>query len=160
MGARGFNIAQEGHVVPIVLPESISGGVSSQVFGLRNAAKCNILLILGALAAAEGNVQLFACTDLAGDNAVAIGFDLWTQAAAGPGNDVLGVRQSIPAAGYTPADTPGIASVLHVQADQLPQSNPYLKLVLGDGTNADYACAVAVLTGVRYQGESNQSATV
>jgi hypothetical protein len=160
MGARGYNIVQEGHIVPLVLPENISGGVKSAVFSMRNAAKTFVLLTLGALSAAEGNVQLFACTDLNGDNPVAIGFDLWTQAAGGNGNDVMGVRQAILPAGYVPADTPGIVAALHVQADQLPNNCPYLYVTIGDGTDADYACAVAVLTGVRYQGESNQSATV
>ena len=54
----------------------------------------------------------------------------------------------------------GPDGVLHVQADQLPAGHDYLKLSLADGTNADFASAVAILTGVRYQGESNPSATV
>lgn len=160
MGARGYNIAQEGHTVLILPPASISGGATGQIFSMKNAAKCNILIGWGALAAAEGAVQLFACTDLAGDNAIAIGFDRFQQVAAGPGNDVLAPRQAVPAAGYLPNDVANTVDVLHVQADQLPMGYPYLKLTIADGTNVDYGVAFALLSGVRYQGESNQSATV
>ena len=160
MSARGYNIAQEGHVVLLESPSSISGGVAGQVFSMRNAAKANIIVAWGALAAAQGIVTLSACSDLAGDNAVPIGFDRYQQVAAGPSNDVLAARQVITSAGYTPSDVAGTLDVLLVQADQLPDGKPYLKLTLADGTNADFASAVVVLTGVRYQGDANQSATV
>ncbi len=160
MGARGFNVAQEGHVVPLLNPGSISGGASG-VFSMRNAAKANIIIMWGALAAAQGTVQLFACSDLAGDNAVAIPFDRYTQTTAGAGNDVLGPRQQVTAAGYTPSDTANTVDVLHLQADVPSETNsPYIKLVVNDGTNADNASAVVILSGLRFAGESNQSATV
>ena len=160
MGARGFNVAQEGHTVLVLAPGSISGGVTGQIFSLRNAAKCNIVLAWGALAAAEGAVQLFACSDINGDNPQAIGFDRFQQVAAGAGNDVLAPRQAVTSAGYTPNDVADTVDVLHVQADQLPTGFPYLKLTVADGTNADYAAGIAILSGVRFQGESTQSATV
>jgi len=160
MSARGFNIAEEGHVVPLFNPASITGGISGQVFSLRDASKANIIIHYGALAAAPGTVTLSACTDINGDNTTPIAFDLYQQAAAGAGNDVLGGRQSIPATGYAPNDVAGTVDVLHVQADELPPGYPYLKLSIADGTNADFVSAVAVLTGVRFQGVSTQSATV
>lgn len=160
MGARGTNIAQEAHTVLVVPPGSISGGATGQIFSMKNAAKCNIALAWGALAAAQGTVQLFACTDINGTGAAAIAFDLFQQVVSGQGNDVLASRQAIPPAGYVPRDLPNALDLLHLQADQMPQGFPYLKLVLGNGATADYACAIAVLTGVRFQGDANQSATV
>ena len=160
MAARGFNIAQEGHTVLVLAPSSISGGEVGQIFSMRNAAKCNIIIAFGALAAVEGTIQLFACSDIAGDNPQAIGFDRFQQLLGGPGNDVLAAHQVITSAGYTPSDVPNTVDVLHLQADQMPAGFPYLKLVVNDGTNADYATAIAILSGVRFQGESNQSATV
>ena len=160
MAARGFNIAQEGHTVLVLAPGSISGGAVGQIFSMRNAAKCNIVIAFGALAAAEGAIQLFACSDINGDNPQAIGFDRFQQLLAGPGNDVLTPRQVITSAGYTPSDVPDTVDVLHLQADQMPTGFPYLKLTVADGTNADYATAIAILSGVRFQGESNQTATV
>jgi hypothetical protein len=160
MGARGTNLALEGHIVPVFSPASISGGVAGQVFSLKGAAKANIIIQWGALAAAPGTVTVSACTDLAGDNPVAIGFDRYTQVAAGAGNDVLSARSSVTAAGYTPSDVPNTLDVLHLQADQLPAGHDYIKVALADGTNADFAAILAVLTGVAFHGESNASATV
>ncbi|MDP9039833.1 MAG: hypothetical protein M3O02_11275 [Acidobacteriota bacterium] len=160
MSARGFNIAQEGHTVLVLNPGSISGGVVGQVFSLKNAAKANIIIQWGALAAAQGQVQLFACSDLAGDNPVAIGFDRFQQVASGAGNDVLAARVAVPAAGYLPSDVPNTIDVLVIQADTLPTGTSYLKLAIADGTNVDYAAAVAILTGLSFQGDSNPSATV
>ncbi len=163
MGARGFNLAQEGHTVPVVPPSSIAAGVTGQAFSLKNAAKCNLTIYWGSLASAPGAVTLNACTTLAGANPTPIAFDLFQQAATGAGNDVLKARQSIPSTGYVPANVPNTADVLHVQADQLPDGYPYLQIVLAPSastTAAVYASVTAMLSGVRFQGESNQSATV
>lgn len=160
MSARGYNLAIEGHIVPLFSAASISGGVAGQIFSLKGAAKANIIISYGALAAAPGTVTVSACTDLAGDNPVAIGFDRYTQTAAGAGNDVLTARTVVSSAGFTPSDVPNTVDVLHIQADQLPSGHDYLKVAIADGTNADYAAIIAVLTGVRFQGESNPSATV
>jgi hypothetical protein len=160
MGARGTNLAFEGHAVPVLNPGSISGGVSGQVFSLKGAAKANIYIGWGALAAAQGAVTLSACSDLAGDNPTPIAFTRYTQASAGAGNDVFSQPQAVTAAGFTPSDTPNTLDLLVIQADQLPQGLPYLKLSIADGTNVDYAYALAVLTGLRYDGEQNPSATV
>ena len=160
MGARGFNIAEEGHVVQLVTAENVSGGVTSQVFSMSRAAKCCILLGFGAESAAEGNLQLFACTDTTGATKIAIPYDLYKQETSGTANDVLSARTPVPATGYALPGTAGTFYVLHVQADQLPQGYPELQLDIPDGSNTDFASAFAVLTGVRYQGVSNQTVIV
>lgn len=99
MGARGFNMVQEGHIVSLISPGSISGGVSGQVFSMKRAAKCSIALSWGALTAGQGAVTLSACTDLAGDNAVPLAFDLYQQIGSGPGNDVYQPRQAVSSTG-------------------------------------------------------------
>jgi hypothetical protein len=158
--ARGINLAEDAHVVPLISPGSITGGVSGLIFGMCEASKANILIHYGALAAAPGTVTLSACTNQAGAGATPVAFDLYQQTSAGAGNDVFGARQSITAAGYTAQDVPGTIDLIHIQADELPPGSPYLLLTIGDGTNADYVSAEAILTGVRYQGISNQTATV
>ena len=160
MGARGFNVADEGHVVQLLAAENVSGGVSSQIFSMRGAAKCNILVGFGAESAAEGLMQLFAATDNTGATKVAIPYDLYKQETSGLNNDVLSGRVAVPATGYQLPGTAFTFYVLHIQADQLPQGYPELQLVIADGTNTDYAAAFAVLSGVRFQGVSNQTAIV
>lgn len=159
MGARGYNIAQEGHTVLILSPKNITGGATGTPFSMKNAAKANILIALGAQAAAGTKIILNACDDNSGTNPVAIPFDLFAQETAGNANDVLGARVAVPAAGYTPSANSNIFYVLHVQADQLPAGKPWVQLSLTNGANANFAAAFAVLSGVRFQGESNQTAT-
>ena len=159
MGARGTNLAIEAHPFPILPAASISGGVSSQPFHMHEAAKLNILLEFSAVAAAEGAVTLLAGTDSTFAVSQAVPFDLYKQETAGEANDVLSVRNAIAAAGFTPAPVANIFYVIHLQGAQLPQGYSWLKLQIADGTNADFASAWAVLTGLRYQGESNPTAT-
>ena len=160
MGARGYNIAEEGHVVSLLGAENISGGVASQVFTLRDAAKCNIILGFGAESAAPGTLQLFAGTDSTMATSLPILFDLYRQETNGSNFDTLAPRLPVPAAGYALPGTPNTYYILHVQADQLPHEYPWLQLRIADGANTDLAAAFAVLTGLRYAGANQPSATV
>lgn len=160
MGARGINIALEAHPIQILAPQNISGGVSAQPFHLKEAAKCNILLAFGAVTAQEGPITLLAGTDSTFATSVPVPFDVYKQENSGTGNDVLAPRLAVPATGFTPAGGANEFYVLHLQADQLPQGYPWLKLQIADGTNTDYGTAFAILTGLRFQGESNPTATV
>lgn len=158
MGARGYFIAQEGHVVNILPPVDITGGKLTQPFSLANWAHASIILQIGVSAAAFTKIILNACTDVAGDNPVAIPFNLFAQETAGTVNDVLGPRVAVPAAGYTPSGNDGIFYVLEVDANTLPAGSKYLQLDLTNGANSVIASAVAILSAGR--NESDQSPTV
>ena len=164
-GARGSNLAEEGHPISILSPQSISGGVAATPFNMKNAAKANIIIQFGALAIAPGAVTLNACSDISGDGAIAIPFTYYKQTTAGNANDTL-VANSGPstafaatASGFTPADTPNTFYMLVVQSDQLPAGLPYLQLELACGSGADYVSAVAILTGLNYPGSTQPTAT-
>ncbi|GGA80734.1 hypothetical protein GCM10011507_34940 [Edaphobacter acidisoli] len=166
MGARGINLAEEGHVISILSPQSISGGVAATPFNLKNAAKANIIIQLGALAIAPGAITLNACSDISGDGATAIPFTYYKQTTSGNANDTLSLNGSTPStafaatsAGFTPADTANTFYEIVVQADQLPAGLPYLQLELACGSGADYASAVAILTGLNYPGSQQPTAT-
>lgn len=160
MGARGTNLALEAHSIEILAPQNISGGVASQPFHMKDAAKLNILLSFGAVTATEGLITLLAGTDNTFAASAPVPFDVYKQEVSGTGNDVLGPRVFVPATGFQPAGAANEFYVLHLQADQLPQNYPWLKLQIADGTNTDYGTAFAVLTGLRFQGEANPTATV
>jgi len=165
MAARGFNIFEEGHVVQILSPGSISGGVTSTYFNLKTAAKANILINIGALAAAEGALTLLAASNNAGAGATAIPFTYYTKSTTGNAADTLDLvtgpsaANSATAAGFTPANTANTFVGIVIEEDQLPAGLNYLAIAFADGTNADYVAASAILTGLSYPGSQQPSAT-
>lgn len=158
MSAKGFYLAQEGHVVNILPPIDVTGGKTAQAFNLKNHAHASIFLGIGVSAAAPGLVTLNACSDNAGTGATAIPFDVYKQETAGASNDVTGGRVAVPATGFTPAATDGIFYILEIDAAALPAALPYLQLAIANTTNSVIASAVAVLSGGR--NISDQSLTV
>lgn len=167
MGARGINLAEEGHVISIISPQNITGGKAATIFSMANAAKANILIQFGALAAALGAITLNACSDISGDGATAIPFTYYQQPVAGNAIDTLELNGSTPStafaatsAGFTPADAANTFCILVVQADQLPAGLPYLQLEIANGANADFVSAAAILTGLAYAGSQQPTATV
>lgn len=157
--SKNFWAAQEGHVVSVLSPQNISGGVVGQVINLDGYNHASIIIQLGAQAAAATKLLLNACIDAAGDSPVAQPFNLFTQETAGLANDVLSTRQAVTAAGYTPSGNANIFYVIEIDAAALPSGSPYVQLQITNGANADYASAVAVLSGGRFTGDQSPSAT-
>jgi hypothetical protein len=166
MGARGFNVAEEGHIVSVLSPQNITGGAAGTVFNMKNAAKANIVIQFGALAAALGAITLNACSNISGAGATPIAFSYYQQITAGNANDTLELNGSTPStafaattAGFTPADAANTFVILEVQADQLPAGLPYIQLEIANGANADFVSALAILTGLAYPGSQQPTAT-
>lgn len=157
--SKGIYVAQDCHVVNILPPVDVTGGVTSQAFHVRDAGHVSIALQIGVSAAALTGVTLNACTDNTGANPTAIGFNLHKQETAGASNDVLGARTAETAAGFVPTANDDVFYVLEVDADTLPEGSPYLQLDIANGANSVIASAVAILSGLRQAGESNPTAT-
>ena len=158
MGARGIYVAQEAHVVSVLSPQNITGGVTGTPFALKTYAHASIIVQLGAQAAAATKILLNACSNAAGAGATAIPFDIFTQETAGNTNDVTSGRLPQTAAGYTPSANANIFYILELDAATLPAGLPYVQLQITNGANADYASAVAILSAGR--NTSDQSLTV
>ncbi len=166
MGARGISLASEGHIVSILSPSNITGGAAGTPFNLKNAAKANIVIQFGALAAALGAITLNACSSIAGAGATPIPFTYYQQPTTGNANDTLELNGNTPsnafaatAAGFVPAFAANTFAILEVQADQLPAGLPYLQLEIANGANANYVSALAILTGLTYSGSQQPTAT-
>jgi hypothetical protein len=159
MSVKGFYTAQEGHVVNILPPQEISGGATAQVFNMEGYRHASIVLQLGAQAAANTKILVNACTDASGDGATAIPFDIFAQETAGVANDVLSTRTAVTAAGYVPAAGANIFYVIELDADALPDGSPFVQLEVTNGANANFASAVAVLSGGRFVGDQSPTAT-
>lgn len=159
MGAKGFVIAEQGHVVNILPPIDITGGKVGQAFSMKNHHHASIVLQVGVSAAAFTKILVNACDDASGTNPVAIPFAIYAQETAGAANDVLGARQQIGAAGYTPSANDGIFYVIELDAAELPQGKPYVQVQGTNGSNSVIASGVAILTGSRFAGTKSATAT-
>lgn len=164
---QGFNIAEAGHPIPILLPQNVTGGANALIFSMQGAAHVSILISVGALAAQLGAITLNACQAEAGTGATAIGFRYYSQATAGAGNDVLGAPVVATASGFTPPNTPNVLYVIELDSSELESLGdgdavdyPYLQLAFANGANADYVSVVAVLSGLRQAYQKNPTQTV
>lgn len=154
--SKGFNVANEGHVVNIIPPfGSAAATKDSDVFSLRNYAHATIVLQVGAQAGAF-NAKLYECDDFTPSNQTAIATRVYKEETAL--GDTLGAKVAVTAAAGldTPA-TDNIMYVFEVDADELSDGYPCLQLKLSGLDNTTYISAIAILSGARYA--SDQSAT-
>lgn len=154
---KGFVLAEQGHVVQVVAPVDFTGGKTGQAFSMKKYQHASIIILLGAQAAPGTKILVNQCTSAAGAGATAIPFSIYKQETAGAGNDVLGARTAVAAAGYTPSGNAAIFYVIELDANELADGSPYVQVQFTNGANADIGAIVAVLSGARF--EQTQSPT-
>lgn len=147
---RGINLFETAHFVNAIPPVNGTGGVTGDVFSMKNWAWANILLKMGVSAAAATKILVEACTNAAGDDAEAIAYDLYAEET--DAGDTFGERQSVDAAGYTPSANNNIMYGIFVDAARLPDDKPYCRVRVTNGTNSLLVDATVILTGFRYGG--------
>lgn len=155
---KGFVLAEQGHVVNILAPVDVTGGVTAQRFSMANYQHASIIFQIGVSAAAFTALLVKNCTLASGGTATAIAFSIYKQETAGASHDVLGARTAVTAAGYAPSANDGIFYVIELDANELTDGFPWVELSLTNGTNSVIASAVAILSGARYA--ETQSPTV
>ena len=130
---NGFNIAEAGHTVLALVPETISGGATAQAFSMKGAEHVSIIIAFGVVAGSPPtpptSIVINQCSSAAGANATALGsFRYYYQTAAGAGNDILnGYQQCLSNSPNLPPNytsgTAGITTVPAINAP-LPAPNP------------------------------------
>ena len=156
MSGKGFYIAEESHIVNIIAPVDINGGVvNSDVFSMRDAAKVSIVLTLGVTGAAS-TVTVEECDDFVPTNTTAIAFSVYKEETAA--GDTLGVKVAVAAAGFATSTNDGIIYVIEIDAAELTDGRPNLRIVMSDPSAATLASAVAILSGSRYAKEQSRTA--
>ena len=151
----GINIAEQCHVVNILPPVDITGGVFSDVFSMGKYSHCTIILQIGVSAAAFTKVIVEECDDFVPTTHTDIAYAVYKEETAA--GDTLGARTAVAAAGLTPSANDSIMYVIEIDAAELSDGSPNLRLELTNGVNSVIASAVAILSGARYGGD--QSAT-
>ena len=154
--SSGFNIAEMGHVVNILPPVDITGGVTSDVFSMKNYSHATIIMQIGVSAAAFTKLIVEACDDFVPTTHTDIAFAVYKEETAA--GDTLGPRTAVAAAGLTPSANDNIMYVIEIDAADLSDGSPNLRLEITNGANSVIASAVAILSGSRYGGSESATA--
>lgn len=153
---KGFNIAEMGHVVNLIPPVDITGGVTGDRFSMENYAHASIIIQVGVSAAAWTAIILRECDAATGGTATDIAFNVYKEETAL--GDTLGALVEAAAAGVTPSANNSIFYVIELDASELADGFQWVELALTNGSNSVIASAVAVLSGSRYGNSESQTA--
>ena len=150
---KGFVLAEAGHVINAVAPIDINGsGATSDVWSMRRYQHASIIVSLGVVGAAT-TVTVFECDDFVPTNATAIAFSYYAEVTAG--GDVLEARAAATAAGFASSTNNGIFYVIEVDASQLSDGYPCMKVALSDPSAATLASVQVIQSGARYGVENS-----
>lgn len=177
---RGINLAESGHIVNLLPPQNITGGVAqvNPAFSMKGYGHATIIILLGAEATQlSGALQVFLVPTVSGTG-IAIPFNYYFQAAGGAGNDVLSTIQNALAAGITLAvgdSPPNGLIVIEIDASELESASgalagtvlagslgqdAYVSLGIPSAAAANFAAVCVVLTGARLAYAPSPTVTV
>jgi len=146
-----MNIAEQGHVVNILPPQSITAAVTSDIFSMKNYAHATIIVTAGATNADAGNITIEECDDFTPTTDTAIDFNYCAETTAA--GDTLGARTLAAAAmGIDVSGNDNITYVIEIDARELTDGYPCLELKWSAPGGATLVSAVAILSGSRYAG--------
>lgn len=157
----GFNVAERGHVVPLIFPQDVNTGVTADVFSMRDWSHATIIFMLGSTAGAPTKLFIKQCTDKASGGATAIAFHAYScETTGGAANcDVLSARPSTitAATGLTLSGTNNIFYVVELESSELTSGYEWVEVSCTLAAAANFACAVAILSGGRDSKEASRT---
>ena len=157
MAAKGITIAEQAHIVNALPPVDINGAAhNSDVWSMENYAHCTIIVQLGVTGAAS-TLTVEECDDFTPTNSNAIAFDYYSETTAA--GDTLSARSSATSAGISTSTNDNVFYVIEVDASQLTDGYPCLRVALSDPAASTLASVVAILSGARY-GETQSPTAV
>ena len=126
---------------------------NSDVFSMKESAHASIILQLGVTGAAV-TVTVEECDDVTPTNSTAIAFNYYAETTAA--GDTLGARTAATSAGFDTSTNDNVFYVIEIDAAELTDGYPYLRVCLDDPGAATLVSAVAVLSGNRYSPAGTQ----
>lgn len=146
------------HIVNAIAPVDINGAaVNSDVWSMGKYSHASIVLSLGVTGAAT-TFTLEECDDFTPTNSTAIVFDYFAETVAG--GDTVIARATATTSGIAASTNDGVFYVIEIDASQLSDGFPNLRLVLSDPSAATLATCIVFLSGARYGGELSPTAIV
>ena len=157
MSGQGTNLAEERHIVNVLPPISVAGGVTGDRFRMKHHGHASIIIQLGVTAEAAEKIIVRECDAATGGTVTDIAFNVYKEET--DGGDTLGARTEVAATGLTPVDTDNIFYVIEIDARELSDGYEWIEVAIQAGTGASILCSiVAVLSGARFANDQNQTA--
>lgn len=142
-----FLPAEQGHIVNVIPPIDITGGVTGDRFSMRNYKHATIIFQVGVSAAAFTKIIVKNCTAATGGTATAIAHAIYKEET--DSGDTLGARTAVAAAGTTPSANDNIFYVIELDSDELTDGYPWVEVSATNGANSVIGSCVAILSGAR-----------
>ena len=147
--AQGFSIGEgQGHYINALAPIDINvGAQTSDAWTMAKHTHASILLSCGVVGAAT-TLTLEECTAADGSGATAIGFSYYAELTAG--GDTTSARTTVGASGFATGTANGVYYTIELDASELSDGYPWLRVQLTDPGTATVAGIGVVLSGSRY----------
>jgi len=167
MGAKGFNIVEDGHIVTNYVPvdmDDTAGADSLVIVEMGNYSHASIIISIGTDPRAAGVITVESCDDLVPTTPTEIAFPYYryeTQQLVANG-DIPGARTwATAAAGLIPAAKGfAVMYVIELDDDMLVSGHVGFRVCMVDPAAASVGNVITVLSGARYAKSSASQMTV
>lgn len=156
---RGFNIAEQGHIVQVIAPKDGNAGapVTAIDFDMSNWKHASIIVGFGVTGGTPTSIILKAATSNGGVG-TAIGFSYYPMTTAG--GDAVGTRTTVASTGITSiSPNDGIFYVIELDAEQLGSGNSWLQVEVTIPASSNLVTCFAILSGGRHMFAGTPSIT-
>jgi hypothetical protein len=147
-------IAEEAHVVNILPAVDINAGVSTDVFSMKDCSHATIIVSIGVSHAAT-TITVEECDNFTPTNHPAIAFKVAKEETSL--GDTLGSLTAVTDAGFETSANDNIFYVIELDAEDLSEGYPNVRLSFSNPGGVTYVSAVAILTGLCYAGDQNRT---
>ena len=154
-GSKGIVVAEDLHVVLATAPVDVNSGVNSDVWSMANHSHCTIIVQFGVTGGAS-TITVEECDNFTPSNTTAIAFASYAEETAA--GDTLAARVATTTSGITGSTNDGVFYVIEIDASQLTDGRPNLRVVFSDPSGATFASVLVLLSGSRYAQESSATA--
>jgi hypothetical protein len=162
MGAKGFVLAEEGHLVQLWEPANHTAAENTLVVRMENYNHLTAIISYGATPAADGVITVESCNNMTPSVHTPITFAYYKciidfETALG---DVLGARTevTVAATGLIPTVAANTMYVIELDADQLISGHIGFRFCQANPTGDSIMSAVAILSGARYASPQSPTA--
>jgi hypothetical protein len=156
MAGKGFNVAEQGHIVNMVPPVDITGAeVIGKYFSMAKWAHASIIIQAGVTGAAS-TVTVECSATSAGGTLTALPFSYYAEAT--DAGDTLTTRTTVANTGFATSTNNNIMYVIEIDASALTDAKPWVTCHFSNPGGSTIASAVAILSGSRYTGDPSVEA--
>ncbi len=155
MSAKGITIAEECHVINLLVPfDVVAGATESDYFSLKNYAHATIIIQTGSITN-DTLFKVYESKDKAGAVKQFMAAEYYTETTVG-GGDSLSTRTTLAVGGFQTGTEDDSYFVIEIDASELSDGYQYLALLTDAPGNA-LLSAVAILSGSRYAGDPSMT---